>query len=134
MTQQEPEDPAVALAQALFQACRDGHTQAVTNVVDQGAPLDMQDAEGNTMVMLAAYHGHTELVRALAERGADVNLVNDRGQTPLAGAVFKGDADVSRALLDAGADPDLGTPSARDTATMFNRDLDFDERTGDPSQ
>lgn len=94
-------------------------------VVEQGAPPNMQDAEGNTMIMLAAYHGHADLVHALAEHGADVNLVNDRGQTPLAGAVFKGYDAVARVLVDAGADPDLGTPTARDAATMFNRTVDF---------
>lgn len=136
MDQHEPRDAAVELAHAIFQACRDGDTDTVVTVVDQGAPVNMQDAEGNTMVMLAAYHGNADLVRVLGERGADVNLTNDRGQTPLAGAVFKGYDDVSRVLLEAGADPDLGTPTARDAAVMFNRDLDFGSNTGtsDPSQ
>jgi ankyrin repeat protein len=50
-----------------------------------------------------------------------VNAVNDRGQTPLAGAVFKDTRDVVVVLLGAGADPDLGSPSARETAAYFEK-------------
>jgi ankyrin repeat protein len=71
--------------------------------------------------MLAAYHGHAPAVSALLVRGADPDRVNDRGQSPLAGAVFKGYADVVEVLVAAGADPDLGSPSARATATFFER-------------
>jgi ankyrin repeat protein len=53
--------------------------------------------------------------------GADPDRTNDRGQSPLAGAIFKGEDDVVMALLAAEADPDVGTPSARATAEMFDR-------------
>lgn len=117
-------DPAdeqvVALAQQIMDLARGGDL-ALLPLIDQGVPVDMQDAAGNTPIMLAAYHGHAELVRGLAARGADVDLANDRRQTPLAGAAFKGDTAVVQALLDAGADPAAGTPSARDTAAYFGR-------------
>ena len=71
--------------------------------------------------MLAAYHGHAETVRMLVERGADVDQRNHRDQSPVAGAVFKGEDDVVRVLVEAGADLDAGTPSARQTAEMFER-------------
>lgn len=116
-----PDADAVALAQALFDACRAGDASGVLPYLDAGAPASMQDASGNSLLMLAAYHGHAELTAALAQRGADVDAVNDRGQTPLAGAVFKGDEAVVRALVEAGADPDLGTPSARESAAYFGR-------------
>nr|BFF25780.1 hypothetical protein GCM10025732_37450 [Glycomyces mayteni] len=72
--------------------------------------------------MLAAYHGHAATVAALIGAGAAVDRCNDRQQSPLAGAVFKNYEDVVAVLLDAGADPDAGTPSARQTAAMFDRD------------
>jgi ankyrin repeat protein len=84
-------------------------------------PVNLTDASGNTLLMLAAYHGHPATVTALAGRGADVDRLNDRGQSPLAGAVFKGEQEVVRALLAAGADPDAGSPTARETAAMFER-------------
>lgn len=111
----------IELANSMFQACRDGDVEALTPLLDQGAPLNLLDAEGNSMLMLAAYHGHSALVRELASRGADVNLLNGRGQSPLAGAIFKGDTQTAKTLLDFDADPDLGTPTARQTADMFGR-------------
>lgn len=120
----------IELAHQMFDLARAGDAARLGAYVDAGCPVDLTDATGNTLVMLAAYHGGADAVRALASRGADVNRTNDRGQTPLAGAVFKGEGDVVGALLEAGADPDAGTPSARDTAVMFGQEglLDRDGR------
>lgn len=71
--------------------------------------------------MLAAYNGHSELTEGLVNRGADVNKVNDRGQSPLAGVVFKGYDRVAEILKNGGANPRLGTPTAIQTARMFNK-------------
>ncbi len=121
MTSTHASDDASDLAAAMMDAARNGDRAALAPFLDAGAPLDMQDADGNTMLMLAAYHGHAELVRDLAARGASVDLVNDRGQSPLAGAVFKGDAEVVSVLVAAGADADAGTPTARESAQFFGR-------------
>ncbi len=120
-----PPDPAALaeLAHQLFDLARAGHVQRLLAYVDAGAPVGLTDAQGNTLLMLAAYHGHADVVRGLAERGADVDALNDRGQSPLAGAVFKGEQDVVDALLQHGADPDAGAPTARDTAQMMGRPL-----------
>ncbi|MGI8769795.1 MAG: ankyrin repeat domain-containing protein [Propionibacteriaceae bacterium] len=113
-------DP-VELAHWLFDRARAGEAARLAAYVDGGVPVNMTDAKGNTLLMLAAYHGHPATVRALAERGADANALNDRGQSPLAGAVFKGYLAVVETLLEAGADPFAGTPNARDTATFFEQ-------------
>src|SRR5690606_13279034 len=89
--------------------------------VDHGLPVDTRDSEGNSLLMLAAYHGNADTVAALIERGADVDLRNDRDQSPVAGALFKGENAVVAALVEAGADLDAGTPSARATAEMFGQ-------------
>lgn len=113
-------DP-VELAHWLFDRCRAGETVRIAAYVDAGVPVDMTDAKGNSLIMMAAYYGHHTTVQALVDRGADVNALNDRGQSSLAGAVFKGYPDVVSVLLAAGADPFAGTPSARDTATFFEQ-------------
>jgi uncharacterized protein len=100
---------------------REGRTEELLEFFDHGLPIDVRDQEGNTALMLAAYHGRTETVRALIGRGADVDLRNARDQSPVAGALFKGEDAVVAALVAAGADLDAGTPSARATAEMFGR-------------
>ena len=114
-------DDPVELANWLMDLARSGEAARLADYADHGMPVDLTDARGNSILLLAAYHGHVDVVSVLAERGADVNAVNDRGQTPLSGAVFKGYADVVRVLVAAGAEPDLGSPSARATAVFFER-------------
>lgn len=120
MTHLSPEETARVIELALHFA-REGMTEELAGFVDHGLPLDVQDQEGNTALMLAAYHGHAATVQELIRRGADVDLRNQRDQAPVAGALFKGEDRVVRLLIDAGADLDAGTPSARDTAAMFDR-------------
>ncbi|MBB1509071.1 ankyrin repeat domain-containing protein [Tessaracoccus sp. MC1756] len=115
-------DPAT-LADWLFDRARQGETQRLSAYIEAGAPVDLTDADGNTLLMLAAYHGHVGTVRALAALGADPDALNNRGQSPLAGAVFKQEQAVIAALLEAGADPEAGQPSARATAQMFGLTL-----------
>ncbi|NHI19825.1 ankyrin repeat domain-containing protein [Phycicoccus endophyticus] len=115
--------PEVAeLAGRLFDLARRGSSWLL-DYVDAGAPIDLANGSGDTLVMLAAYHGHDGLVRGLLARGADPDRPNLRGQTPLAGAVFKGERAVAEALLAGGADPDAGVPTAREAAAMFGSEL-----------
>src|SRR5262245_1367724 len=109
----EQKERVVAIAMDL---AREGRTGELLECVDHGLPVDTADPDGNTLVMLAAYHGQAETVRALVGRGADVDRRNDRDQSPVAGALFKGEAEVVRALVAAGADLDAGTPTARAAA------------------
>lgn len=115
-------DPDIEdFATRLFGLARAGSTEQLAAYVDAGVSVNLANQNGDTLLMLAAYHGHAETARALLERGADPDRANDRGQTPLAGAVFKAEADVIGVLVAAGADPDAGQPTARATADMFER-------------
>lgn len=108
-------------ATKLFDFARNGDA-TLLEYIKQGVNVDMVNQDGQSFIMLAAYHGHAELVRQLAAVGADVNLLNDRGQSPLAGAIFKKEDAVIDALLAAGADPTAGQPNALDSARMFGRE------------
>jgi ankyrin repeat protein len=115
-------DPEVLqLAAKVFDLARHGDTATVAAYVDAGVPANLTNDKGDSLVMLAAYHGHAATVEALLQRGADADRTNDRGQSPLAGAVFKGEDEVVRVLVAHGADPAAGTPSAIDTARMFEK-------------
>ncbi|MFJ8947256.1 ankyrin repeat domain-containing protein [Streptomyces sp. NPDC102395] len=131
-----PDPEVVELASKIFELARQGQTETLVAYVDAGVPANLTNDRGDSLLMLAAYHGHAEAVRALLARGAEADRINDRGQTPLAGAVFKGETEVVKALVEAGADPTAGTPSAVDTARMFDRaellELFGGRRTGSP--
>lgn len=114
----EQTERVVALAMDL---AREGGTEQLAEFVAHGLPVDVRDASGNTLLMLAAYHGHADTVRALLGLGADPDLRNDRDQAPIAGALFKGADGVVTVLREAGADLDSGTPTARAAAAMFGR-------------
>ncbi len=111
----------IELAGKVFAAARSGDGETLAAYLDAGVPANLANERGDTLLMLAAYHGHANAVRTLLDKGADPNRANDRGQTPLAGVVFKGEDEIVGILLAAGADPDAGTPSARDSATMFGK-------------
>jgi ankyrin repeat protein len=115
----EQTERVIALAQDL---AREGNTAELAEFVEHGLPVDVTDAQHNSLLMLAAYHGHADTVRALLRLGADPDLRNARDQSPVAGALFKGEEDVVAVLLEAGADLDSGTPTARAAATMFGRE------------
>ncbi|MFD6949639.1 hypothetical protein A6A08_07180 [Nocardiopsis sp. TSRI0078] len=114
----EQTNRVIALAMDL---AREGRTEELLEFLDHGLPVDTRDEQGNTLVMLAAYHGQEAAVRALIDRGADIDLRNDRDQTPVAGALFKGEEGIVAMFVAAGADLDAGTPSARAAAEMFGR-------------
>lgn len=117
-----PEQAARVVTIAMDLA-RNGETGQLDEFLDHGLPVDVQDDEGNSLLMLAAYHGHAETMAMLIDRGADVDLRNDRDQSPIAGALFKGEQRVVSMLKEAGADLDVGTPSAREAAAMFGQEL-----------
>lgn len=115
-----PDELAGIVAFAM-DCARQGASDLLARYLEGGFPANHPDDDGNTVLMLAAYHGHAETVAMLLDRGADPDRLNARGQSPLAGAVFKGEDAVVAALLAAGADPDAGSPSARATAELFGR-------------
>lgn len=116
-----PDSRLVTIAHACFDFARAGDTGRLRAYVEHDVPANLTDAAGNTLLMLAACHGHAETVAALVALGADPDRTNDHAQSPLAGAIFEGEDAVVAALLLAEADPDVGTPSARATAQMFDR-------------
>ena len=93
---------------AAFDAARSGDTDRLQAALDAGLGVDTCNENGDTLLMLAAYHCRAPAVELLIERGADADRANAKGQRPLAGVCWKGAVDVARALLDHGADVDAG--------------------------
>ena len=112
-------DDQVEFLNSVFDLVRAGDAETVAAYVERGVPVDLTNANGDTLLLLAAYHEHPDVVRVLLERNADPNRVSGRAQTALVAAVFRQNLGIVEALLDAGADPSLGSPDARATAAYF---------------
>ena len=97
---------------------REGETEQLLEMIQQGLAVDFADSSQNTLLMLACYYGHTKTARMLIEQGADIEKRNIRGQTPLGGVAFKGYDEVASLLLKNGADPHADS-GAGATPTMF---------------
>jgi ankyrin repeat protein len=114
------DDETLAFAHRMFDLARDGKSDELAAHVDAGLPVNLTNATGDTLLILAAYHNHPETVAALLARGADPARENDRGQTALTAATFRRCAETVTALLGAGADPAQGAQSALATAEVFD--------------
>jgi len=68
---------------ALILATREGSLESMKVLLDGGAPINQQSANGNTALIVAAMNGNAEAINFLLERGADVNIANLTGWTPL---------------------------------------------------
>ena len=57
----------------LHEACRDGDTERVRQLLDEGAPVDEKDRGGSTALMWASGQGHREVVQLLLSKGGAVD-------------------------------------------------------------
>jgi hypothetical protein len=65
--------------------------------------LNVQDNDGWTALMWAAFGGHLEVVRLLIAKKTDLNIRNNLGDTALMLAAVKGHTEVVKLLIAAGA-------------------------------
>jgi len=75
--------------------------EVVATLVQHGADVNVQDADGCCPLYVAAIEGHVEVVGTLLEHGADVLTIDHSGCTPLHVAAT---AAIVALLLEAGAD------------------------------
>jgi ankyrin repeat protein len=69
-----------------------------------GADVSVTDAQGNTLLHLAATNNFTESIPLLISKGVPIDQHNQRGLSPLAIAISFGYIDTAIALIDGGAD------------------------------
>ncbi len=87
---QMTEDEAAEFAEQVFDVARRGDAAMLAALLAKGLPANFRNHNGDTLLMLAAYHGHAEAVKVLLEFKADPLIANDKNQLPIAGAAFKG--------------------------------------------
>lgn len=80
-----------------------GHPSVVSLLLFWGAAVDTIDAEGRTVLSIAAAQGDPDTVRLLLDRGLDEMHRDNGGWTPLHYAAFEGHTEACELLLEAGA-------------------------------
>ena len=91
----------------LITAAALGKTEAAKILINAGADLNYQNADGSTALHTAAAFGKPEAAKILIDAGADLNLKNNDGSTPLHTAAFFCHVEIVEALLEKGADKTL---------------------------
>jgi NAD(P)-dependent dehydrogenase (short-subunit alcohol dehydrogenase family) len=92
----------------LHEAIVGGDLQAVRELIEAGADLNVREPSGGSSPLItAATFGQTEAAKALIEAGADLDQQNNDGSTALITAAFFARADIVEALLAAGADKSI---------------------------
>lgn len=104
----------------LLKQLYQGSTQAVKQLLDDGALVDGSPELQYRPLTMAASFGRVEWVKLLVERGADLaisqpyaiaweaigNMMPGAGSRALHAAAFGGEVEATRALLELGANPD----------------------------
>jgi ankyrin repeat protein len=99
----EPSRASTPLITAAFM----GNTEAAKILIDAGADLDYQNADGSNALHTAAVFGKTEVAQILIDAGIDLNSQNNQGATALHTAAFFCRTEIVEALLAKGADKTL---------------------------
>ena len=74
--------PAGGMAALLF-AARQNDLASVKTLLDGGADINLQSADGSTALLVAIINEHNELAEYLLDHGADPNLADDKGRAGL---------------------------------------------------
>jgi uncharacterized protein len=92
------------LDQALIDEAAGGNSDAVRQLLDQGADVHASDANGVTALIAAAYKNHLGVAQLLVEAGADVNVQDRSQQSAFLIATSDGYLELLQLTLAAGAD------------------------------
>jgi ankyrin repeat protein len=92
----------------LHYYCEHGMTSSVVRMLEMRS-IDVEarrrgEEDGDTCLMIAAYHGHPGICGLLIDKGAQLEAKDSIGDTPLHCAAYRGHVEIVRLLCDRGAD------------------------------
>jgi ankyrin repeat protein len=96
--------PGLAKPEQMFSAAAAGALGTILNLHDAGISINIDDAAGNSPLLLAAQAGHVGVVRSLYHLGADINHRNIAGKSPSNLAKEANQQQVLKTLMEFGAE------------------------------
>ncbi len=99
-------EEAERLGLELIEKAKIGDLDAVIELVENGAKVDIKNNDGDTPLMWASADGHVEVVKALLDAGAKVDEKDYKGVTALMCASCWGHVEVVKTLIENGAKVD----------------------------
>ncbi|MFI4936604.1 MAG: ankyrin repeat domain-containing protein, partial [Caulobacterales bacterium] len=85
-------------APRLRAAAAAGRTTEMDALLEQGAPVDTPDAEGNTALIKSIQADHPAAAALLRRHGASLDRKNSAGESARDIATAKGDAELNQAI------------------------------------
>jgi ankyrin repeat protein len=89
---------------ALIAAANAGAVTRISQLLRDGAIVDVRDERGRTALLVATHANRVEAARALIAAGADVNAKDEIGDSPYLYAGAEGRNEILKMTLKAGAD------------------------------
>jgi hypothetical protein len=89
----------------LHTAAFNGRTDAVTELLNRQADVNVQNTEGHTPLYDSIRSGNIEVIRTLLEHGADMTIPTQTGDTPFKAAMQAQRADILELLKQWGEKP-----------------------------
>ena len=68
-----PDEPAAQMAEALVNACKQGHLEGVKKFLDAGGYVDLEFGDGSTPLIMAVENGLVEVAKLLLSAGANIS-------------------------------------------------------------
>ncbi len=87
-----------------FEAIYAGKKARVIKLVQRDVDINAADEEGNSLLMMAAWHGKEDIAQWLLDNGVTVDQEDNYSKTALIYAADQGHASVVKLLLEHGAD------------------------------
>lgn len=91
---------------ALLSAYEQGYGDTVREIVSEGCNVNIMDAEGTPLLILAIRRGDLEMVKLFLEYGADANCRSDK-DNPALSVALETQAGIAEILIEHGASPNI---------------------------
>ncbi len=91
-------------------------------LIEAGANINLQDNNGNTLLITASEKNQPKIVELLVNASANLNIQNHSGQTALMHACRAGNREIVSALIHAGADVNIKTNNGQTALNMTNNE------------